>query len=73
MSEIFPVAVTLPFVDGARDVPEHIADLFKAHRILTFNLTYDQAIERLNWANADRHMRGAFDAIRQNHLRDLGL
>lgn len=68
----FPDIVTLPFKDGVRDVPEHIATLFKQHKIPTHELTYDQAIERMNWLNADKAMNDQFDKVRLGHLRQFG-
>ena len=70
--ENFPVVVTLPFADGVRDVPEHIAVLFKQHHIATHQLTYREAMARLDWANANRAVDDAFNKIRDGHLRMFG-
>jgi hypothetical protein len=69
----FPSVVTLPFTDGARDVPEHIAGLLKQHKIPTHEMTYDKAIERLNWMNADKSVNDQFNKIIDTHLRDFGI
>lgn len=67
-----PTVVSLPFADGVRDVPEHIAVLMKQHQISTHEVTYDQAIERMNWKNADKAMNDQFDKIRSSHLERYG-
>ena len=67
-----PTVVTLPFADGVRDVPEHIANLLKQHGIATYQLTYDAAIERLNLANAEKAVDDAFNKIVTGHLRQFG-
>jgi hypothetical protein len=69
----YPTVVSLPFADGVRDVPEHIAALFKAHQIPTHTLTYRKAMDRLDWMNADKAMNDAFNKIRDSHLRDFGI
>lgn len=69
----FPTVITLPFKDGVRDVPEHLAVLLKQHQIATHEMTYDQAIERMNWKNADKAMNDQFNKIRDHHLRQYGL
>jgi len=68
----FPTVVSLPFKDGVRDVPEHIAVLFKQHRIATHEMTYNQAMDRLNWSNANKAMNDQFNKIRDAHLRQFG-
>jgi len=67
-----PKIITLPFSDGVRDVPEHVAVLLKAHRIATHEMTYAQAIERLNWANADHFLNEQINRITSAHLREFG-
>jgi hypothetical protein len=69
----YPTVVTLPFQDGVRDVPEHIAVLLRQHQISTFEMTYQQAMDRLNWMNADKAMNDKFNKIRDDHLRNFGL
>lgn len=69
----FPSVVTLPFKDGVRDVPEHIAVLLKQYLIPTHEMTYDKAIERMNWHNANKAVNDQFDQIRSGHLREFGL
>lgn len=68
-----PTIVTLPFSDGTRDVPEHIAALFKLHKIPTHEMPYQKAMERLDWMNADKAMHDQFNKIRDAHLRDYGI
>lgn len=69
----YPTVVTLPFADGVRDVPEHIAVLLKQHKIATHELTYEKAIERLNWKNADKFVNDQFAKIQTAHLERFGL
>lgn len=69
----YPTVVSLPFADGVRDVPEHIAVLLKQHQIAVHELTYEQAMERLNWKNADKAMNDQFNKIRDAHLKQYGI
>ncbi len=68
-----PTVVTLPFKDGARDVPEHIAVLLKQYKIATHEMTYDKAIEKMNWHNADKAVNDQFAKIQTDHLRTHGI
>lgn len=67
-----PTVVTMPFTDGARDVAEHLAVLLKQLKIPTHEMTYDAAIERMNWANGEKFARDAMAKIQGNHLRTYG-
>lgn len=69
----YPTVVALPFKDGVREVPEHIATLIKQYQILTHELTYEQVLERVNWHNADNAVNTAFNKIRDNHLKQYGI
>lgn len=69
----YPTVVPLPFSDGPRDVPEHIAVLLKQHKIATHELTYHQAMQRLDWMNADKALNDQFNKIRDDHLRQFGI
>ena len=68
-----PDIESLPFKDGVRDVPEHIAVLFKQHQIRTYELTYDEAMDRLNWMNANKAVDDQFNKIIGSHLKEFGL
>jgi hypothetical protein len=68
----FPSVVTMPFTDGARDVPEHIAVLLKQYKIPTHEMTYDKAIERMNWHNAEKAVSDQFAKIQTDHLTRFG-
>lgn len=72
MPDYIPTVVRMPFADGARDVSEHIAALLKGRKIPTYAMTYTQAIEALNWANATDYLNSAAARIQTDHLRRFG-
>lgn len=62
----------VPFIDGVRDVPDHLGELFKAHDIPTFRLTYEQAVDQINLLNTRTQINAAHDRLIADHLKAFG-
>jgi hypothetical protein len=67
-SNAFPGPKVVEFRDGARSVPEYVADLLAA--IDTSALTYDEAIAAMNDRLLGGYVAGAVDAMIDMHLDD---
>lgn len=70
--DYIPTVVPMPFKDGVRDIPEHLATVFRGLKLPTHELTYEQAVERMNWANARNFANDTMHRIQADHLRNFG-
>lgn len=62
-----PEAREIQFRDGARTVPEYLADLMAG--LDTIRYTYDEAVARVNNRLSADHANRAVDRILQNHFK----
>jgi|WetSurMetagenome_2_1015567.scaffolds.fasta_scaffold01762_11 hypothetical protein len=59
----------IEFRDGARSVPDHVADMMD--QIQTYTLTYDQAVKAMNNKLLSDRLADVQDRIVKEHFREL--